>query len=91
MLSTASDFLTMTDTAGSPTSFESAISELEDIVQEMETGAIPLELALERYQRGVGLLKYCQKTLEAAEQRVRQLENDELVPLKGGQDTENRS
>lgn len=75
-------FLTMTKTVRSPKSFESAISELESIVQEMEAGALPLEQALERYQRGVGLLKYCRATLDAAEQRVRQLENDGLVPLE---------
>jgi exodeoxyribonuclease VII small subunit len=79
----------MTKTVSSPKSFESAITELERIVQEMESGAIPLEEALERYQRGVGLLKYCQQTLEVAEQRVRQLENDQLVPVKTGTGKEN--
>jgi exodeoxyribonuclease VII small subunit len=78
----------MTKTAGSPKSFESAISELEKIVQEMESGALPLEAALEHYQRGVGLLKYCRETLVAAEQRIHQLENDELVPLQIDNDRE---
>lgn len=78
----------MTKTAGSPKSFESAISELEKIVQEMESGALPLEAALERYQRGVGLLKYCRETLGAAEQRIHRLENDELVPLQMDNDRE---
>ncbi|HRP96603.1 MAG TPA: exodeoxyribonuclease VII small subunit [Rhodocyclaceae bacterium] len=78
----------MAKTVGSPKSFESAISELESIVQEMEAGTLPLEQALERYQRGVGLLKYCRTTLDAAEQRVRQLENDELVPLENNNDRE---
>lgn len=67
--------------ASSPKSFESAISELETIVQEMESGQLSLEDALARYQRGNGLLKFCQGTLDAAEQRVRQLEGDELVPF----------
>lgn len=73
----------MTKPASSPKSFESAIAELEKIVQEMETGTVSLEQALEHYQRGTGLLKYCQTTLQAAEQRVRQLENGELVALDG--------
>ena len=71
----------MAKTANSPKSFESAIAELESIVQEMETGNITLEQALEHYQRGTGLLKYCQETLQAAELRVHQLENGTLQPL----------
>lgn len=64
-----------------PKNFESAISELENIVQEMENGTLSLEHALDRYQRGTDLLKYCQETLQAAEQRVSQLENGQLTPL----------
>ena len=77
----------MAKTSTPPKSFESAIAELEAIVQEMETGAIPLEQALERYQRGANLLKHCQQTLQAAEQRVQQLENDVLVPVGPADDT----
>lgn len=76
----------MAKTAISPKSFESAIAELESIVQEMETGNITLEQALEHYQRGAGLLKYCQETLQAAEQRVLQLENGALAPLDNPED-----
>ncbi|NMG45512.1 exodeoxyribonuclease VII small subunit [Aromatoleum toluvorans] len=76
----------MANTANSPKSFESAIAELESIVQEMETGNITLEQALEHYQRGASLLKFCQETLQAAEQRVLQLENGELAPLGTGED-----
>ena len=71
----------MAKTQTAPKTFESAIAELETIVQEMETGTISLELALERYQRGVLLLKHCQETLQAAEQRVHQLELGVLAPL----------
>jgi len=67
--------------ASSPKSFEAAISELETIVQEMESGQLSLEEALARYQRGSSLLKFCQGTLDEAEQRVRKLEGDELVPF----------
>lgn len=70
----------MAKTASAPKSFEAAIAELETIVQEMETGDLPLEHALDRYQRGTGLLRYCQDTLHRAEQRVSQLENDALTP-----------
>ncbi len=69
----------MSKPASSPKSFEAAVSELETIVQDMESGKLPLEQALEHYQKGVTLLKFCQKTLTSAEQRIRRLENDALV------------
>ena len=71
----------MAKMAGTPKNFETAISELEKIVQEMESGNLSLEHALDRYQRGADLLKYCQETLQTAEQRVSQLENNRLTPL----------
>lgn len=79
----------MTKPAASPKSFEAAISELETIVRAMEGGQITLEQALDHYQRGVGLLRFCQVTLREAEQRVKILEGDTLAPLHGkpGKDT----
>ena len=79
----------MPKSASSPKSFEAAVSELEASVQEMESGNLPLEDALARYQRGVGLLRHCQTTLSDAEQRVRMLEGDGLTdfptePIRDG-------
>ncbi|ENO90103.1 exodeoxyribonuclease VII small subunit [Thauera linaloolentis] len=74
----------MPKSATAPKSFEAAVSELEAIVQEMESGTLPLEDALARYQRGVGLLRYCQGTLADAEQRVKVLEGEELVDFADG-------
>jgi exodeoxyribonuclease VII small subunit len=62
-----------------PKSFESALAELESLVQTMEAGKLDLEESLAAYQRGTELLKYCQSTLAAAEQRIRVLESDTLV------------
>ena len=56
-------------------SFESAVSELETIVQEMENGQLPLEHALAAYQRGTALLHQCQEILGKAEQTIRVLES----------------
>lgn len=64
-----------------PASFETAMSELETIVSAMERDDLPLEDALAAYQRGVGLLRHCQQTLSAAEQRVRVLEQGMLNDL----------
>ena len=74
----------MPKSASSPKSFEAAVSELESIVQEMESGNLPLEDALARYQRGVMLLRHCQATLSEAEQRVKVLEGETLVDLSVG-------
>lgn len=74
----------MPKTASTPQSFEAAVTELEAIVQEMEGGKLALEDALTRYQRGVGLLRYCQATLTDAEQRIAVLEGDTLVELDAG-------
>jgi len=52
-------------------------------VQEMESGKLPLEEALARYQRGVGLLRFCQGTLADAEQRVKVLEGETLIDFAG--------
>jgi exodeoxyribonuclease VII small subunit len=59
-------------------SFESALQELEAIVQSMETGNAPLEESLAAYERGVALLRHCQTTLAAAEQKLQILENGVL-------------
>ena len=59
-------------------SFESALRELEGIVAAMETGQMPLQDALDAYQRGVELLRQCQETLTAAEQQIRILDADGL-------------
>ena len=55
-------------------SFETAVSELESIVQEMENGQLPLDQALAAYQRGTQLLRQCQDLLSHAEQSIHVIE-----------------
>src|SRR5215213_6707322 len=50
--------------------FESASAELEAIVKKMEEGDLPLEKALELYERGVQLSRFCHGKLEEAERRL---------------------
>lgn len=71
----------MSKPAATPKSFESALNELEGIVEQLEGSAVSLEQALAQYQRGVGLLKFCQETLDKAEEMVRVLEQGALAPL----------
>jgi exodeoxyribonuclease VII small subunit len=64
-----------------PASFETAMAELEALVEKMDSGQLPLEESLSAYQRGVELLKYCEKLLADAQQRVRVLEDGALKDL----------
>lgn len=58
--------------------FESAVAELEKIVDSMESGQLSLEESLASYKRGAELLKFCQATLQEAAQQVKLLENGVL-------------
>ena len=53
-----------------PASFEVAIEQLEQIVQQLEKGELPLADALTAFKDGVELSQFCQKTLVEAEQTV---------------------
>ena len=50
--------------------FEDALAEVEYLVEELESGKLSLEDALDRYERGVRRLAQCRKLLEGAERRV---------------------
>jgi len=55
------------------TSFEDALGELETIVKQLETGDQPLENSLNQFERGVALARFCQQSLNSAEQKVKVL------------------
>jgi exodeoxyribonuclease VII small subunit len=54
-------------------SFEDALSELEKIVAELESGKAPLERSIEVYERGAALKAHCERKLEAARLRVEKI------------------
>ena len=56
--------------------FEQAIEELESIVQQIESNDVALEVALEKYQQGMALVKFCQDKLAQVEQKVKILDPD---------------
>ena len=53
-----------------PLSFEAGLQQLEAIVKEMESGELPLDRALDLFERGTKLSDACRKQLEEAETRV---------------------
>ena len=72
----------MADEPKPAASFEAGIQELEQVVKELETGDLPLERALELFEKGVQLSDTCRKQLEEAETRVEILirKNDKVQP-----------
>lgn len=66
----------MAKTPKPPKNFETAIAQLEGIVAAMESRELPLEDALDQYQNGIALLRFCQQTLSNAEARIQTLQTD---------------
>ena len=58
-------------------SFEKAMEELSEIVENLESGNIDLEKSIEYYTRGSHLKSYCQKKLDEA---VLKLDEIEVLP-----------
>ncbi|OAB32725.1 exodeoxyribonuclease VII small subunit [Paenibacillus macquariensis subsp. defensor] len=50
--------------------FEQAMSQLEEIVDELEHGDVPLEKAIELFQKGMGLSQLCSQKLEQVERKI---------------------
>ena len=59
-------------------SFETGLAELESVVKQLESGDLPLEKALELFEKGMQLSETCRKQLEEAETRV------EILTRRGG-------
>ena len=50
--------------------FEEALKRLEQIVEELESGELPLEESMKQYEEGVHLSKLCAKRLEEAKKKI---------------------
>jgi exodeoxyribonuclease VII small subunit len=61
--------------------FEAAMSRLEEIVQDLEKGDLPLEQSLKLFEEGIKLSRICNKRLEDAERRVDILMKDKAGNL----------
>ena len=64
--------------AAEPESYESALSELDRLVQQMEGGQMPLDQLLAAYRRGADLLGFCRQRLQSVEEQVKVLEDGQL-------------
>jgi len=56
--------------------FEQAMKQLEQIVQDLESGDMPLEKAIKKFEEGIQLSKYCTEKLDESEKRITILMQD---------------
>ena len=50
--------------------FELAMKQLEKIVQELESGDMPLEKAIKKFEEGIKISKYCSEKLDESEKKI---------------------
>lgn len=60
---------------------EKSLAELEELVEELESGDLPLETAMKKFEDGIKLTRGCQAALKDAEQKVQI-----LLKSAGGED-----
>ena len=53
--------------------FEQSLKELEKIVQELESGDLPLEEAVKKFEEGIQLSKFCSEKLDETERKITML------------------
>lgn len=63
----------------SAVNFEESLSQLESLVEEMESGELTLEESLVAFERGVALARTCKEALRRAEERIAQLTEDNTL------------
>ena len=66
-----------------PFNLEKSLADLEKLVEELESGDLPLEKAMKKFEAGIKLTRGCQAALKDAEQKV-----EILLKSAGGEDLE---
>jgi exodeoxyribonuclease VII small subunit len=62
--------------------FEEAIADLEQVVEQLESGDLSLEDSLAAFEKGVGLVRYCNQKLSEVEKKVELLVKDRQGQLQ---------
>lgn len=60
-------------------SYEDAAAQLDALLAELESGQLPLDQLLARYQRGAELLAFCRGRLAIVEEQVKLLEDGQMA------------
>ena len=63
--------------------FEAALAELEEIVDQLEKGAVALDESIRLYERGEALKKRCDELLKSAEMRIEKITLSADAGIKG--------
>ena len=69
-------------TTKKPVNLEKALADLESLVDELESGDLPLEKAMKKFEEGIKLTRSCQAALKEAEQKV-----EILLKSAGGEES----
>ena len=69
-------------TAKKTINLEKALTDLEDLVEELESGDLSLEKAMKKFEEGIKLTRSCQAALKEAEQKV-----EILLKSAGGEES----
>jgi exodeoxyribonuclease VII small subunit len=78
----------MTGKTDSGKKFETALEDLEQVVEQLESGELSLEDSLAAFEKGVGLVKYCNQKLNEVERKIELLvkDKDGRLQLKSFED-----
>jgi exodeoxyribonuclease VII small subunit len=69
--------------------FETALEDLEQVVEQLDSGELSLEDSLAAFEKGVGLVKFCNEKLNEVEKKVELLvkDKDGKLQLKAFEDS----
>lgn len=62
--------------------FEQSLKQLEQIVDDLESGDLPLEKAIKKFEEGINHSKYCSQLLDETEKKIALLVTDENGAIK---------
>ena len=68
-------------TAETSVDFEKSLTQLNQIIEKMESGQLSLESSLGYFEKGVGLIRQCQDVLNHAEKKI------QMITEKAGKST----
>ena len=69
-------------TAKKSINLEKSLADLEALVEELESGDLPLDKAMKKFEEGIKLTRGCQTALKEAEQKV-----EILLKSTGGEES----
>lgn len=76
-------------TKSTTVNFETKLEQLDQIIEQVESGQLSLEQSLEQFEQGMKLIKSCQQALKKVEQKVSiLLQQHDQATLEPYQDTE---